>query len=171
MFSIIVARDLNNGIGYQGKLLIKSSEDMKYFKEKTTGKTIVMGRKTFESLPNKKPLQNRTNIVLTHSVSNFLGNYGLEPNIIISNDINLIIEKYKNVEDEVFIIGGEEIYNQFLPHCKNIYITELYGCFNSDSYFEFSHNPIHYDKYLIDSKIDSIIKLPMDFVKYVRKDL
>ena len=169
MFSIIVARDLNNGIGYKGNLLIHLPQDLKYFKDKTTDKTIIMGRKTFERLPNKEPLPHRTNIILTRNVADFLGTYDLDDNMIVSNDINAIIDKYKDSEEEVFVIGGENIYKEFLPYCKNIYVTEIYGCFKSDAYFNFPYNPVEYDKILVDTKTDEKTKLSLDFVKYTKK--
>ena len=130
--NIIVACDENLGIGNQGKLLCYLPEDLKYFKEKTNGKVVVMGRKTMESLPNGKPLKNRKNYVLTRNKDSVFD--GFEP----INGLGML--NYKLLEEnidskDVWIIGGGEIYNKFLPICDMLYITEIESSFESDTYF------------------------------------
>lgn len=144
----IAAVDENWGIGYQGQLLEHIPEDMKYFKELTTNKIVVMGRKTQESLPQKK-LENRVNIVLTNQDANY------ENDIIYGSlkDIHWLIdwfkiyecgfEKYQSYTDrklyrpkDIFIIGGASTYEQLLPCCDKLYITKIYKTHeNVDTYF------------------------------------
>lgn len=119
--NLIAAVDLNWGIGFNSGLLEKIPEDMKYFKEKTLGKVIIMGRTTFESLPNKKPLEQRINIVLTKNK-----NYKVEGAILCYSLEELFKELKKYNEEDIFIIGGESIYSQLIPHCNKAYITKIY---------------------------------------------
>ena len=129
--NIIVSTTLNNGIGKDNKLLFNLKQDMRNFKKLTTGKIVVMGRNTFESLPNKQPLENRINIVMSR---NKIEN----ENVITVNDLNSLLnelEKY-NTED-IFIIGGEAIYKALLPVCKTIYKTEIFARKPADTFFYF----------------------------------
>lgn len=133
--SIIVATDLNGGIGKDNKLLFKIKEDLKRFKELTTGKTIIMGRKTFESLPNGA-LPNRHNIVVT--TSNRVNTISSTESLIFKKNIEELIEEYKDSQEEVFVIGGGFVYKQFLPYCKKIYLTIGFGEFEADTFFKFN---------------------------------
>ena len=127
---IIVSVDKNWAIGYKGNLLQRVPEDMKQFKEKTWGKVVVMGRLTFESLPKKEPLPNRTNIILTRDKD-----YSVD-NAIVCNSIEEVFKttKFCNAED-IFIIGGEKIYKMFLPYCSKAYITKFHKEYPADTFF------------------------------------
>lgn len=118
MISAIVAVDNNWGIGYNGELLEKIPEDMKYFKELTTNNVVVMGRKTWDSLP-KKPLPNRTNIVITNQKKS-------EENgakfMTLEDATRYAIV---NRPTDVFIIGGGQIYKKLLPICSRVYVTKI----------------------------------------------
>jgi dihydrofolate reductase len=123
--NFIVAVDKSYNIGNDDKLLMYLPEDLKYFKKTTTGKVIVMGRKTLESLPKSSPLPNRTNIVLT-----FNEDYNKE-GCIISHSIKELFEILKDYnEEDIFIIGGANIYDQLIPYCKYGYITKIKQTFN-----------------------------------------
>lgn len=127
---IIVAVDSNWGIGCNGKLLQHIPEDMKFFKEKTIGNVVVMGRETFESLPGKNPLKDRVNIVLSRDIS------FKDDRLIICNSIDETLKKLQNYEnDKIFIIGGETIYKQFLPYCDELYVTKIYNEYKADKFF------------------------------------
>jgi len=119
--NLIAAVDLNWAIGYKCQLLEKIPDDMKFFREKTQGKVIVMGRTTLESFPNKKPLEQRINIVLTKN-----RNYSCEGVILCYSLKELFIELKKYNEEDIFIIGGESIYSQLITYCKKAYITRIY---------------------------------------------
>lgn len=129
MIAAIVAVDENFGIGYDGQLLARIPEDMTRFKALTTGNAVVMGRKTWDSLP-KKPLPNRENIVVTshpHSSEDF--------DIVFWN-MDETLEWLDNTQKDVFIIGGATIYEQFLPYCDTIYMTLIYQNFSQvDTWF------------------------------------
>jgi len=127
---LILAADENWAIGKDGSLLCHLPGDLKFFKEKTTGKTIIMGRKTLESLPGGKPLPNRENIVLTRQLD-----YAKEGTYIIHSEKELEeILEMRNV-DNVMIIGGGTLYQQFLDKCDTCFITKIYEKFEADTFF------------------------------------
>ena len=116
----IVAVDLNWGIGYRGNLLQRIPEDMKFFKQMTLGKVVIMGRETFESLPGKEPLKDRINIVLSKDEC-----FTNEKVTICRSLDELFYELKKYNSDDVFVIGGESIYTQLLPYCSEVYVTKI----------------------------------------------
>lgn len=112
----IVVVDEKWGIGHNGNLLTHLSGDLKYFKEKTLGKVVVMGRKTLESLPGGQPLPNRTNIVLSKG--------------------NKEIQKISDYPSEdIYIVGGAQIYELFLDKCDEIFVTKIKKTFLADVHF------------------------------------
>ena len=117
MFSIIAAVGKNNELGKKGDLIFHIKEDMQFFKETTTGHTVVMGFKTWESLPKKLP--NRKNIVVAFDPIE-------GPDECVTN-LAKFIEENKNTDEEIFVIGGGSIYAQFLEHAKKLYLTEVDG--------------------------------------------
>ncbi|WP_459129270.1 dihydrofolate reductase [Guggenheimella bovis] len=118
MFAIVNV-DKNWGIGLKGDMLIHLKSDLKFFKEQTIHKTVLMGRKTYESLPGKKPLVSRRNIILTRSD---LEVPGFE--VISSMEEALALSKTMDPDDFV-IMGGAEIYKKFLPYCEKAIITKI----------------------------------------------
>ena len=127
---LILAADENWAIGKNGDLLCHLSGDLKYFKKRTLDKTVVMGRKTLESLPGAKPLPKRRNIVLT-SKEDYNGN-GAE----IAHSEKELKELLKATStDDVMIIGGGQVYRDFLPLCDTCYITKIHKTFDADTYF------------------------------------
>ncbi len=128
--NLIAAVDKNWAIGYQNKLLTSIPEDMKFFRQTTTGKVVVMGRKTLESFPGKKPLKNRTNIVLTKNPS-----YQAEGAIVVHSEDELREELKKYDSEDIFVIGGESIYRQLLDECNKAYITKIEYAYTADAYF------------------------------------
>lgn len=128
MLSIIAAVNENYVIGKNNKLPWHIPEDLKRFKKLTTGKTIVMGRKTFESLPGILP--NRKHIIITRNM-----NYAYESdNVEIVHNLKDIL-KYKDCKEEFFIIGGGKIYAEFLPYCEKLYLTKVHSNQNGDTFF------------------------------------
>ena len=132
----IVAVDKNWGIGYKGDLLTKIPEDLKRFKELTYGKIVVMGRKTYESLP--KHLDNRWNIVLSSDPE-----YHSERGVIhvctsLTDTIrylDYIVSISEFTTDDIFIIGGAKVYEDFLPFCKRVHMTYIMRAFEADTWF------------------------------------
>lgn len=128
----IACVDANWGIGYQGELLEHIPADMKFFKETTMGNYLVMGRKTWDSLP-KKPLEGRDNIVITSVL--YLDS-GYDNTIFTSLDRVINFLKSDIPDKDIYIIGGASIYEQLLPYCDKAYITHVYIPHeNVDAYF------------------------------------
>ena len=127
--NLIAAADLNWGIGKDGGLLISLPGDMKYFKEKTSGKVVIMGRATLESLPGGKPLPNRTNIVLTTNKD-----FEREGCIIVHDMDELAAACRDYAPDDIMVIGGEQIYMQLIRQCDKLYITKILEEFEADKH-------------------------------------
>ena len=128
MISAIVAVDNNWGIGFNGDLLEHIPEDLKYFKAITTNNTVMMGRKTWESLP-KKPLPNRTNIVIT-------SNPNMYNDVEFMDLFDATLYLIYNKNDDIFIIGGGQIYEKLLPLCDRVYVTKIFKDHDQvDTYF------------------------------------
>lgn len=126
----ILAADKNWGIGYNNHLLVSIPSDMKFFRQTTTGKVVVMGRKTLESFPNGMPLKNRTNIVLTGNQ-----NYQVKDAVVVHSEDELMDELEKYDTDDIFVLGGESVYRMMLPHCDTVYVTKIDRAFQADTFF------------------------------------
>ena len=149
----------NMELGKGNKLIWKIPADMKYFKDITMGHTVVMGYKTYLSLPGD--LKGRHMVVIT-SKKNI-------DNVEIINDINKAIKKYSNLTDEIFIIGGASLYSQFIEYASKLYLTEIDAYDrNADSFFpEFDKN--YWNKEVIERNIYDHIKYEM--CVYTRKKI
>lgn len=136
-FSQIAARAKNGVIGYQGKMPWHIPEDLKFFKQKTQGHILIMGRKTFASFGNK-PLPDRYHIVISRQQ---IGESHENPNSVIW--VNSIAAAFEHAEfmavqkkqNQVFVIGGAEIYRQTLERCQRVYLTEISLTPEGDAYF------------------------------------
>jgi len=151
MLSLIVVVAANGAIGKDNVMPWRLPEELKYFKKTTMGKTLIMGRKTFESLPGILP--NRRHIVITSD----LGYAGSHPGIETATSLEEAIAKAQVAwanssalterpapsEDEAFIIGGGRVYREALPLCERLYITEIYADFEADTFFP----EVDYSKY------------------------
>lgn len=163
MISIIVAIANDNVIGKDNKLIWHISEDLKRFKRITNGHKMIMGRKTFQSLPGVLP--NREHIIITRDT-----NFSVDSEqVSICHDLDSLIEKYKNSKEEVLIIGGAEIYTQFLPHADKLYLTRINHDFNGDTHFP----KINHDDFEVESTSEPIIdeknKLEYKFINLIKK--
>lgn len=128
--NLIVNADKNWGIGKENQLLVHIPNDMKMFRQTTTGKVVVMGRKTLESFPNGMPLPKRTNIVLTTDED-----YDGRGAVVVHSTEELFEELKKYDDEDIFIIGGESIYRMMLPCCDTAYVTRLDYAYDADTYF------------------------------------
>ena len=128
--NLIVAVDQNWAIGKNNQLLVRIPADQKFFRETTTGKVVVMGGKTLESFPNGQPLKNRTNIVLTRNKD-----YAVKGAIVVHSMDELHDELKKYNSEDVFVIGGEKIYEQLLDECDVAHVTKIEFAYDADSYF------------------------------------
>ena len=128
--NLIVAVDQNWGIGYRNRLLVSIPEDMKFFRRETNGKVVVMGRKTLESFPNGLPLKNRTNLVLTKNTG-----YQAKGAVVLHSVEAVLEELKKYPSEDVYVIGGQEIYEAFLPYCQVAHVTWIDYAYDADTYF------------------------------------
>lgn len=127
MFSLIVAATKDGVIGKNGDLPWRIPSDLSYFKRMTMGKKMIMGRRTFESLPGM--LKGRELIVLTRSED-----YKVPDGVKLIHSLEDVLD-YENLDEEVFIIGGGEIFRKFIPKCNKLYITWVNRSFEGDTYF------------------------------------
>lgn len=156
--SIIAAIGKNNELGKNGKLIWHLKEDMKYFKENTIGKPIVMGINTFNSLP--KLLENRKHIVLTHQNIEI-------PNVKIYHSKEELLSYLKYLRQEIMVIGGASIYRQFIDIADKLLLTEIDEVDKeADAYFP-RFNKDNYNKEIIKNVKESNINYK--FVRYLRK--
>lgn len=160
---IIVAADKNWAIGKDNKLLVSIPADMKFFRNETTGKVVVMGRKTLESFPNGLPLKNRTNIVLTRDTG-----YKAKGAILVHSIEELQKELEKYEDDDIYVIGGDSVYRQLLPFCKEAYVTKIDFAYEADSYFP-NLDEMPEWKLTQSSEEQTYFNLEYAFVTYERK--
>lgn len=120
----------NWGIGLGNELIVSIRADLKRFREKTTGKTVVLGRKTLAGFPGGKPLKNRVNIVLTRDE-----NAEIEGATIVHNEAELFALLRDLPTDELMVIGGESVYRMLLPYCDEVLLTRTYGDYEADRFF------------------------------------
>lgn len=158
--NLIAAVDKNWAIGKDNKLLVSIPMDMKFFRETTTGKVVVMGRKTLESFPNGLPLKNRTNIVLTHN-PDFDGK-----GAIVVNSLEALREELKKYNSEdIYVIGGEQIYQALIDDCDVAHITKINFAYDADAYFPNLDEKQEW-KITADSEEQTYFDLEFFFYKY-----
>lgn len=139
MFSIIACVGKKRELGLDGGLVFHIKEDMKFFKDTTMGHPVIMGDRTFFSLPHALP--GRTNYVLTHNPE------ALPKDVVPVTDLEEFIKKNLNSDEEIFVIGGGFVYREFLPHAKHLYLTEVDATRDADTFFP------EFDKKLYDKTI------------------
>lgn len=128
--NLIVAVDENWAIGNKNELLVRIPADHKFFREETTGKVVVLGRKTLETFPQGMPLKNRTNIIMSTNQ-----NYKVKDAIVVHSVEELLEELKKYNDEDVYIIGGDSIYKQMLPYCNVAHVTKIDHAYEADAYF------------------------------------
>lgn len=161
--NLIASVDKNWAIGRNNKLLVSIPDDMKFFRETTTGKVVVMGRKTLESFPGKKPLKNRVNIVLTSDNS-----YQVDGAVIVHDMDELHEELKKYDSQDIYVIGGESIYRQLLDECDVAHITKIDFSYEADAWFP---NLDEKEEWVVtaDSEEQTYFDLEYYFYKYEKK--
>jgi dihydrofolate reductase len=127
---LIAAVDNNWAIGNKGALLVRIRTDQMNFRALTTGKVVILGRKTLETFPQKQPLANRTNIILSKNPD-----YKVKDAIVVHSMDELMEEIKKYDTDDVFVIGGESIYKALEPMCDTAIITKVEHSYEADAYF------------------------------------
>ena len=160
--NLLVCVDSNWAIGNQGKLLVRIPNDMKHFREETTGKVIVLGRKTLETFPQGMPLQNRTNIILSRNPK-----LKVEGAQVVHSLEELLDELKQYDTEDVYVVGGESIYKQLLPYCDVAHITKLDYEYQADAHFpDLDKDPAW--KITQDSDEQTYFDIPYQFIKYER---
>lgn len=161
--NMIAAVDKNWAIGKDNKLLVSIPADMKFFRETTTGKVVVMGRKTLESFPGGLPLKNRTNIVLT-------GNRGYQAKgaVIVHSKEELLEELKKYDSEDVYVIGGASVYEMLLDDCDVAHITKIDYVYEADAYFPNLDQNLDWE-ITADSEEQTYFDLEYHFLKYQRR--
>ncbi|MBE5873993.1 MAG: dihydrofolate reductase [Lachnospiraceae bacterium] len=161
--NLIVAVDNNWAIGNKNQLLVRIPNDHKHFREETTGKVVVLGRKTLETFPQGLPLKNRTNIILSKDK-----NYQVKDAIVV-HSIDELLEELKNYNDEdIYIIGGDSVYKQMLPYCDVAHVTKIDHEYEADAYFPNLDKDEEWE-IVADSDEQTYFDIAYQFLKYVRR--
>ncbi len=160
--NMIVAVDQNWAIGNKNGLLIRIPNDHKHFREETTGKVVVLGRKTLETFPQGLPLKNRTNIILSRDPK-----YQVKDAVVV-HSVEELLEQLKEYPDEdIYIIGGDSVYRQLLPYCDVAHVTKIDHVYEADAYFpDLDANPDW--EVTADSDEQTYFDIAYRFLKYER---
>ncbi len=159
----IVAVDENWAIGSKGSLLVRIPADQKMFRQETTGKVVILGRKTLETFPAGQPLKNRTNIILSRDK-----NLKVEGATVV-HSVEELLETIKEYDgDTVYNIGGESVYKLLLPYCDTVHVTKIDHAYEADAYFP---NLDEDDDWELTDESDEQVyfDLTYHFLKYERK--
>lgn len=160
---LIVAVDKNWGIGKNNDLLVSIPSDKKFFRQETTGKVVVMGRKTLESFPGGLPLKNRTNVVLTRNAG-----YRAKDTVIVHDIPELLEELKKFPSDAVYVVGGGTVYEELLPYCDEAYVTKIDFAYEADTYFPNLDQMPEWEM-VEESEEQTYFDLEFTFTRYERK--
>ena len=162
--NLIAAVDKNWGIGKDNRLLVRIPEDMKFFQKMTTGKVVVVGRKTLETFPGGKPLKNRTNIVLTSNPD-----FKAKGAAVAHSMEELLEELGKYDSRDIYIAGGESVYRQTADLCDTAYITRIDYEYQADAWFP---NLDEKEEWVLtkDSEEQTYFDLEYYFLKYEKKN-
>jgi len=162
--NMIVAVDANWAIGNKNQLLVRIPADMKMFRAETTGKVVVLGRKTLETFPNAKPLPQRQNIILSTNP-----NYKVEGAKVVHN-IDELLEELKNyTSEEVYIIGGATVYEAMLPYVDTVHVTKIDHEYEADAFFPNLDKDPDWE-ITAESEEQVYFDITYAFVKYERKN-
>ncbi|HIQ98839.1 MAG TPA: dihydrofolate reductase [Candidatus Scybalocola faecavium] len=161
--NLIVAVDRNWAIGNKNKLLNSIPEDMKFFRTTTTGKVVIMGRKTLESFPGGQPLKKRLNIVISKNPD-----YHVKDAVVVPN-IQAALDAAKDYDTrDVYVIGGESIYRQMLPYCDVAHVTKMDYAYEADTWFPNLDQDEEWEM-VAQSEEKTYFDLEYEFDLYVRK--
>ncbi len=143
--------------------MIRIPNDHKHFREETTGKVVVLGRRTLETFPQGMPLKNRTNIILTHDTE-----YQVK-DAVIAHSVEELLEQLKAYnEEDVYVIGGDSVYRQLLPYCDVAHVTKIDHAYEADAYFpDLDRDPQW--EITADSEEQTYFDIAYQFIKYERR--
>lgn len=159
----IVAVDNNWAIGCRNSLLVSIPADHKNFRRETTGKVVVLGRKTLETFPQGMPLANRTNIILSTNPD-----YQVKGAVIVHSKEELLQELEKYPTEDIYIIGGESVYRMMLPYCDVVHVTKIDHAYEADAYFPDLDADEEWE-ITADSEEQTYFDIPYQFLKYERR--
>lgn len=162
--NLIAAADKNWGIGRDNRLLVRIPEDMKFFQKMTTGKVVVVGRKTLETFPGGQPLKNRTNIVLTSNPD-----FKAKGAAVAHSMEELLKELEKYDSQDIYIAGGESVYRQMADLCDTAYITKIEYEYQADAWFPNLDEKEEWEL-TKDSEEQTYFDLEYYFLKYEKKN-
>ena len=162
--NMIVAADEHWAIGYQNKLLVSIPNDHKHFREETTGKVVVLGRKTLETFPQGLPLPNRTNLILSGNPS-----YQVKDAKVVHSVEELLEELKKYRDEDIYIVGGESVYRAMLPYCDVVHVTRIDHTYQADAYFPNLEESGEWE-ITAESDEQTYFDITYTFVKYERKN-
>lgn len=158
--NLIVAVDSNWAIGNQKELLIRIPNDHKHFREETTGKVVVLGRKTLDTFPQGMPLKNRINIIISSNPD-----YTVKDAVVVHDLEELLEELKKYRSEDIYIIGGESVYRQMLPYCDVAHVTKIDHSYTADAYFP-NLDELPEWKITADSDEQTYFDIAYQFIKY-----
>ena len=161
--NLIVAVDENWAIGNKNELLISIPADHKFFRQETTGKVVVLGRKTLETFPQGLPLKNRTNVIMSTNKA-----YQVKDAVVV-HDVEELLEELKKYDTEdIYIVGGESVYRQMLPYCDVAHVTKIDHAYAADAYFP-NLDEMPEWQITADSDEQTYFDITYHFLKYERK--
>ena len=161
--NLIVAVDENWAIGNKNELLISIPADHKFFRQETTGKVVVLGRKTLETFPQGLPLKNRTNVIMSTNKA-----YQVKDAVVV-HDVEELLEELKKYDTEdIYIVGGESVYRQMLPYCDVAHVTKIDHAYAADAYFP-NLDEMPEWQITADSEEQTYFDITYNFLKYERK--
>ena len=161
--NLVVAVDNNWAIGYKNQLLISIPNDHKQFRQMTTGKVVVLGRKTLDTFPQGLPLKNRTNIILSKN-----SDYKVKDAVVVHSVDELLSELKKYDDEDIYVIGGESIYRQLLPYCNVAHVTKIDHEYMADAYFPNLDKDENWE-ITADSDEQTYFDVAYTFIKYERR--
>lgn len=161
--NLIVAVDENWAIGNKNELLISIPADHKFFRQETTGKVVVLGRKTLETFPQGLPLKSRTNVIMSTNKA-----YQVKDAVVV-HDVEELLEELKKYDTEdIYIVGGESVYRQMLPYCDVAHVTKIDHAYAADAYFP-NLDEMPEWQITADSEEQTYFDITYHFLKYERK--
>ena len=161
--NLIVAVDNNWAIGYKNQLLVSIPADMRFFRDETSGKVVILGKKTLDTFPGGKPLKNRLNIIISRQMDLKVSD------AIVVHSIEEALEAASGYKSEdIYVIGGATIYEQMLPYCDVAHVTKINYGYEADTYFPNLDEKEDWTLE-IESEEQTYYDLEYTFCKYVRR--
>lgn len=160
--NLIVAVDENWAIGNKNELLISIPADHKFFRQETTGKVVILGRKTLETFPQGLPLKNRTNIIMSTNKD-----YQVKDAVVVHDLDELLSQIKKYNTEDVYVVGGESVYRLLLPYCDTAHVTKIDHAYEADAYFP-DLDAMPEWRITADSEEQTYFDITYHFLKYER---